>query len=250
MSATTASGSVSPCDYSSHPVPLERKGSMPPPPPVLKQSPASITALVHSLQTPSVSDKHHGKEEKPAAPRANILSVMKRLGSSLSRPPRQAKKQSRADVATTINPTKRRLQQGLVSVGLAATPSVHDQQLPKKKKRRPLAPPTLESCNRRVLGGHLRLPDSFVSGPQKSALKYARMSFPFSDRHLCALVPTALFSYSNVPAPAAFAETLGTNMQRPKYSHRRRVWLLVPHRQAPASIVVRRVLGPPEPNTV
>ena len=114
-----------------------------------------------------------------------------------------------------------------------------------KKAHTNLPPPTLATCNRRVLGANLRLPRSFTNCAPKSALKYARMTFPFSDRHNCALVPTALFSYGWFCKDDA-KKTKSDKMQltKPKYNYRRRVWLLVPHRLAPVEIIIRRIYGP------
>lgn len=128
-----------------------------------------------------------------------------------------------------------------------------------KKPHTNLPPPTLASCNRKVIGANLRLPRSFTNC-SKSAMKYAQMSFPFSDRHNCALVPTAVFSYGRLTqhghprtGKTAKHHSIGSakkikidqsQVMKPKYNFRRRVWLLVPHRLAPVGIRIRKVHGP------
>jgi len=115
-----------------------------------------------------------------------------------------------------------------------------------KKSGANLPPPSLASCNRHVVGANLRLPRSFTNCAPETALKYARMSFPFSDRHKCALVPTALFSYLG-NTKTTTATNNQSQVSKSKYRFRRRVWLLVPHRFAPAGMIIRKVNGPSEP---
>lgn len=139
----------------------------------------------------------------------------------------------------------------LASVATAKSRKLDDSQKskPALKKSHALPPPTLASCNRHVIGANLRLPRSFTNCEPKRALKYARMRFPFSDRHKCALVPTALFSYGRFACKNESVEAKNNQPQKTtaKYNFRRRVWLLVPHRLAPADVVTRKVNGPREP---
>lgn len=227
----------------------------------LDTSPASIMGLKATINSnpESKAMKHdiHLLQQPSADPRTNIASVMERLESSLASVDDKNHKKSAVDQDTETR--KRRTLQVFDK-----PKPVRDQSNKRRKKdtnshassknssRHRLPPPTLASCNRQVLGAHLRLPRTFTSScPQKSAIKYARMAFPFSDRHLCALVPTALFSYCNIVSSSdtkSISEREDTADPKPKYSHRRRVWLLVPHKQAPADLTVNRVLGPPEPN--
>ena len=211
-----------------------------PPPSSSSISPVSVTSLSESevtvlKQLLKIMAQNTAKESMSSGVNNVIQKLQKPFLPSkkqISPLPRSKCSPNVAPISA-VKPRKRKL-----DVPQAIKPAL-------KKAHTNLPPPTLATCNRRVLGSNLRLPRSFTNCAPKSALKYARMTFPFSDRHNCALVPTALFSYGwfckDDPKTSKDDQM---QLTKPKYNYRRRVWLLVPHRLAPAEIMIRKIYGP------
>lgn len=210
---------------------------MPPPPPITNES-SPVSIMTFSRTTTAAVQKQDklAAQATSANPETRIIDVIKRLQTP-PLPPKKRKTRHPSDNASAeLSP---------IPISKPRKRKLFDAQPNKtvKKRQATLPPPTLATCNRHVLGSDLRLPRVFTSGSRKSALKYARMPFPFSDRHNCALVPTAIFLYGR-SSQVSNAQSEDT---KSKYSFRRRVWLMVPHRLAPAHMVIRKVQGPPEP---
>ena len=217
----------------------------------IQVSPLSVTSLSKHTSTTtlqnSIKEVVHSKLE-------NSMSGINNVIQQLQQPQIPPKK-----MLTTFSASTRPSTVTLVAVEKPRKRKVENLRSSKpvfKKPHTNLPPPTLASCNRKVIGANLRLPRSFTNC-SKSAMKYAQMSFPFSDRHNCALVPTAVFSYGRLtqhdhPSTGKTAKHGSakkikidqSQVMKPKYNFRRRVWLLVPHRLAPVGIHIRKVHGP------
>lgn len=206
---------------------------------VSNSSPASVMSL-SKIETAAPNMKNASFEQKIMGHSAcGVNNVIQKL----QRPPISSKTTRKIATCNT------RKQLSTITVTKPHKRKRIDSQSNKpalKKSHATLTPPTLASCNRHVIGANLRLPRSFTTCSKEDALKYSQMCFPFSDRHNCALVPTAIFSYGRSSSlKLKSKKTNQSKDMKPKYSFRRRVWLLVPHRLAPAEIRTRKVHGPP-----